>query len=117
MHLRAKAMAQARAQTQASDQRALVKYLVGSGLGSRRHCAALVLSGFVTVNGRVAESLTQQVTHRALQAVDTLARGHGIGPHRLDQLDGEGFEIAGVFVEQLAPRTGVEARFDLTHFD
>jgi 23S rRNA pseudouridine2605 synthase len=70
MHLQAKAMAQARAQTQASDQRALVKYLVGSGLGSRRHCAALVLSGFVTVNGRVAESLTQQVTHRDRIEVD-----------------------------------------------
>lgn len=69
-HLQAKAMAQARAKAQASDQRALVKYLVGSGLGSRRHCAALVLSGFVTVNGRVAESLTQPVTHRDRIEVD-----------------------------------------------
>ena len=35
----------------------LVKHLVTAGLGSRRACAALVLSGAVTVNGEVAESL------------------------------------------------------------
>jgi 23S rRNA pseudouridine2605 synthase len=70
MHLQAKAMAQARAQAQNQDERALVKYLVGAGLGSRRHCAALVLSGFVTVNGKVAESLTLQVTHRDQIEVD-----------------------------------------------
>lgn len=63
-------MAQARAQAQNQDERALVKYLVGAGLGSRRHCAALVLSGYVTVNGDIAESLTLQVTHRDNIEVD-----------------------------------------------
>jgi 23S rRNA pseudouridine2605 synthase len=63
-------MAQARAQANNQEERALVKYLVGAGLGSRRHCAALVLSGYVTVNGDVAESLTLQVTHRDNIEVD-----------------------------------------------
>ena len=48
----------------------LVKYLVAAGLGSRRHCAALVLSGYVEVNGEIAESLIMEVTHRDSIAVD-----------------------------------------------
>ena len=52
------------------DRRTLVKYLVAAGLGSRRHCAALVLSGYVTVNGEPGESLMMPVTHNDLIEVD-----------------------------------------------
>lgn len=48
----------------------LVKYLVAAGLGSRRHCAALILSGYVRVNGDLAESLIMDVSHRDSIDVD-----------------------------------------------
>jgi pseudouridine synthase len=50
--------------------RSLVKYLVGAGLGSRRHCAALVLSGYVSVNGALAESLMMPVAAHDKVSVD-----------------------------------------------
>ena len=43
---------------------ALVKYLVGASLGSRRQCASLVLDGYVTVNGTVATSLIMAIGGR-----------------------------------------------------
>ena len=48
----------------------LVKYLVAAGLGSRRHCASLILSGFVRVNGAIAESLIMDVSHHDTIDVD-----------------------------------------------
>jgi 23S rRNA pseudouridine2605 synthase len=48
----------------------LVKYLVAAGLGSRRHCAALILSGYVRVNGELAESLIMDVNHHDSIEVD-----------------------------------------------
>jgi 23S rRNA pseudouridine2605 synthase len=48
----------------------LVKYLVAAGLGSRRHCAALILSGYVEVNGELAESLIMDVSHQDSIEVD-----------------------------------------------
>jgi 23S rRNA pseudouridine2605 synthase len=54
----------------ASPRHTLVKYLVAAGLGSRRHCASLILSGFVRVNGEIAESLIMDVSHRDAIDVD-----------------------------------------------
>lgn len=39
----------------------LVKYLVGSGAGSRRECAALIIAGRVSVNGEAVTNLTQSI--------------------------------------------------------
>lgn len=61
-----------------SPRHTLVKYLVSAGLGSRRHCAALVLSGFVHVNGTLAESLTMEVSRRDSVDVD----GRPVAPTR-----------------------------------
>ena len=43
------------------ERQALVKYLVSAGLGSRRSCASLIMSGYVTVNEAPAESLMMSV--------------------------------------------------------
>ena len=48
----------------------LVKYLVASGAGSRRACAALVMAGRVQINRRPANSLTQQVGPGSKVTVD-----------------------------------------------
>jgi 23S rRNA pseudouridine2605 synthase len=53
-----------------SPRHTLVKYLVAAGLGARRHCAALILSGYVRVNEEVAESLIMEVSHRDSIDVD-----------------------------------------------
>jgi 23S rRNA pseudouridine2605 synthase len=53
-----------------SPRHTLVKYLVAAGLGSRRHCASLILSGYVRVNGEIAESLIMDVSHRDTIDVD-----------------------------------------------
>jgi 23S rRNA pseudouridine2605 synthase len=44
-----------------SGETTLVKYLVAASVGSRRHCASLIISGSVAVNGVDAPSLTQLV--------------------------------------------------------
>jgi pseudouridine synthase len=49
----------------------LVKYLVGSGAGSRRECAALIIAGRVSVNGEAVTNLTQPI-----KASDRVAIGH-----------------------------------------
>ena len=52
------------------ERHTLVKYLVSAGLGSRRHCAALVMAGYVSVNDEVASSLTLEVSFRDQIEVD-----------------------------------------------
>lgn len=53
-----------------TERHTLVKYLVAAGLGSRRHCAALVMAGYVTVNDETADSLMMEVSHRDRIEVD-----------------------------------------------
>ena len=48
----------------------LVKYLVSAGVGSRRHCAELVVGGSVHVNGAPADSLSAPVGERDRVEVD-----------------------------------------------
>lgn len=52
------------------ERHTLVKYLVSAGLGSRRHCAALVMAGYVTVNGERADQLMLEVSFRDRIEVD-----------------------------------------------
>ena len=52
------------------ERHTLVKYLVAAGLGSRRHCAALVMARYVTVNGETADSLMREVSFRDRIEVD-----------------------------------------------
>ena len=55
-------MPEERRMPQTGESLALVKYLVSAGLGSRRSCASLIMSGFVTVNEAPAENLMMPVS-------------------------------------------------------